>query len=73
MADKWTLKLGCHKGTVDSRDTDEREFDTFEECRESFQKTQDVWLRFGYFIWYAEAIGPNGEQEKLHPGTPYSR
>lgn len=72
MKGNWKLYLGCHEGTLMSRDTMVEEYATLDECREAAEKAEKSWNRFGYFVWYSYAIGPNSEKIKFHKGTPYA-
>jgi len=69
--DKWTLSMGCHKGTLMSRDNSTEKCDSLEQCRQRVVEAERSWARIGYYVWYADATGPNGEKIKLHQGTPY--
>jgi hypothetical protein len=72
MSDKqWRLSIGIHKGTLMSRDTDNRTFNSLEECKRDVRQTEENMARIGYYIWFAKAYGPDGEEIKLHEGTPY--
>ena len=74
MADNnsdWKLSIGCHKKTLMSRDSEIRKHPSLEACKTDVEKSEKFWNRIGYFVWFAEAIGPNGEKEKLHSGTSY--
>lgn len=68
---KWTLSIGCHRKTLMSRDTDCREHDSLENCKEDVRKSEEFWSSIGYYVWFARATGPNGEEVKLHEGTQY--
>ena len=67
----WTLSIGCHRGTLTSRDSGTEEHDSLEECKKAVAKAEKAWRSFGYFVWFATAKGPDGEEVKLHNGTPY--
>lgn len=68
---KWKLHIGCHRGTLVSRDSDVRTHDSLEACQKDVAESEAFWAGFGYFVWFAEAKSPNGENIKLHPGTHY--
>ena len=67
----WTLSIGCHRGTLISRDSDLREHDSLEDCKKDVSESERSWARIGYFVWFATARGPNREEVKLHAGTAY--
>lgn len=71
MPEKWTLHIGCHRKTLMSRDSDVREHDSLEDCRSDVKNSEECWARMGYYVWFAYAVGPNGEKVKLHEDTPY--
>ncbi len=68
---QWTLSIGCHRKTLTSRDSTKKKYDSLEECRQAVQKLEKFYRSIGYFVWFANATGPNGEKVKLHEGTPY--
>lgn len=68
---KWILHFGIHRGTLMSRDADRDDFDSLEECRERVQQLERDMRSIGYLIWYAYAVGPEGERVDLHRGHPY--
>ena len=70
---KWQLSIGCHDGTLTGRDSELREFDSLEECKNNLKESERFWNSIGHFVWFATAYGPNGEELSLHPGTPYRR
>ena len=67
----WTLNIGCHSGTLMSRDLTTEQYATLEDCRKKAIDKEAAWKRLGYYVWYATAIGPNGERVTLHDGTYY--
>ena len=69
---KWRLNIGCHRGTLTSRDSMTEEHDSLELCRQAMEKSEQFYRSIGYSVWFVEAVGPNGEKVKLHQGTPYS-
>ena len=70
---KWSLHIGCHRGTLMSRDSTVNNHASLDACREDVREADEAWRRRGCFVWFANAIGPDGEVIKLHPGTPYER
>ncbi|MFA6459300.1 MAG: hypothetical protein WCV79_02815 [Candidatus Paceibacterota bacterium] len=67
----WKLHIGCHRGTIVSRDSDVREHESLEACKGDVQKSEQFLAGLGYSIWFAKAIGPDGTEHRLHQGTPY--
>lgn len=73
MSAKWILNSGLHRGDVMSRDSGSEECESLEDCKRRFAEQERNWNRMGYQVWYAVAIGPDGEQVRLSDGTPYRR
>lgn len=69
--EKWRLNIGCHNGTHISRDIETRTFNTLEDCRKNVAESEAAWKEIRYFVWFAKAMSPHGEEIKLHEGTPY--
>ena len=67
----WQLHLGCHRGTLMSRDADVDGYDTLEQCKNAVELAEKEYARLGYLVWYAYAVGPDGVRVKLHEGNPY--
>lgn len=61
----WTLIIGCHKGTQSSCKISTEELDSLESCREVVGTVERFYRGLGYFIWFAEAISPNGEKVQI--------
>ena len=61
MAGKYTLNIGCWRGTLASRDSEQRKFDTLEEAKQSIEDSVLLWRRIGYYLWFAEIKSPEGE------------
>jgi hypothetical protein len=70
---KWSLFYGIHRGTLMSRDTYNAEFTytSFNECVEVLALAAANLSKLGYWIWFAEAIAPDGTKHKLVDGAPY--
>lgn len=69
---KWTLRIGCHRGTLISRDTDSpRKFDTREEAIQDYQDSRSFWHSIGYQVWFAELIDPEGNKTMLEQNPYY--
>ncbi|MFA6184281.1 MAG: hypothetical protein WC682_04230 [Parcubacteria group bacterium] len=71
MSKKWKLNIGCHCKTLMSRDLDVREHDSLEDCKRDVKESEEFWARMGYCVWFAKAIGPDGEKVELHKDTPF--
>jgi hypothetical protein len=66
IGNRWTLKHGCHRGTLTSRDNARPEhFDTEAEAKESYLEYRAFYRSIGYQIWYADLIAPDGSEERL--------
>lgn len=69
---KWRMTIGIHKGTLMSRDRERpKEKDSLEECLAEVAQAEKWYNSIGYYIWFANAIDPDGKNHALHPGTPY--
>ena len=71
MRTNWKLNYGCHRGTLISRDSECLELPSLEACKARLAEAEAGLKRIGYSVWFAQAVGPNGEQVKLHEVTPY--
>lgn len=71
VSQKWKLHIGCHRGTLMSRDSETSEYDSLDACRKSVQEAEEFWSKMGYYVWFAYAFSPSGEKIALHKGTPY--
>jgi hypothetical protein len=69
--EKWQLHSGCHRGTLTSRDSRVVECSSLEECRNKIAGGEEFYRSIGYYMWFAYAVGPDGQKTTLHPGTPY--
>ena len=68
---KWILTMGCHRGTITSRDVRmPQSFDTRDEAITEYQKVRAGWQQFNYQVWYADLVDPNGKSETLE-SNPY--
>jgi hypothetical protein len=72
---KYGLWFGIHRGTLMSRDEDGATFryDTYQEAVEAFQRNAHHFAQFGYYIWHASIIAPDGTRHRLVDGAPYRR
>lgn len=69
---KWVLQHGIHRGTIISRDSAESEYDTREEAIRAFLENKRRHASWGYVIWFAYLISPEGVKEVLDAGScPY--
>ena len=62
---KWTLSHGIHRGTITSRDSTTSEHMTLAECRKSLDESEEFYKSIGYRIWFAKAVGPDGQEHRL--------
>ncbi len=69
---EWELHIGCHRGTLTSRDSEVRKHPSLDVCRADVQSAEKFYKSIGYFVWFAYAVGPEGQKVKLHEGTSYS-
>ena len=67
---KFVLQIGCHRGTLVSRDNEAREFDTYEEAYVSYLESKAAWKRIGYMVWFADIVAPDGAKTHLE-SNPY--
>jgi hypothetical protein len=69
---KFTLNIGCHRGTLTSRDSTVEKYDTYEQAYQGYLNAKDSWRRFGYVVWFAEIIAPDGTKTHLESNSYYS-
>lgn len=68
---KFYLSIGCHRGTLMSRDVDSpRPFDTYEEAYQAYLQAKAFWRSIGYMVWFAEITSPDGTKTHLE-SNPY--
>jgi hypothetical protein len=68
----WKLHMGCHQGTLMTRDVgDIIGCNSEEECRSVAETIRARWKRSGLKVWFAQAKGPNGENVKVLESEPY--
>ena len=67
----YTLNIGCHRGTITSRDSETRDFATYAEAHIDYLRAKQAWARFGYVVWFAEIIGPDGVLTHLESNSNY--
>ena len=68
---EWRLYLGCHRGTIASRDSIVEQHGSLEACCHAVESSERFYKSVGAYVWFATAVGPNGEEIRLHEGTPY--
>lgn len=72
MSNKWILQHGIHRHTLTSRDSGEDEkFKTREAAVEELAKIKQYLKKFGYVIWYAYLIDPEGNRTLLEENSYY--
>jgi hypothetical protein len=79
----WKLHIGIHRGTKQSHESEihTTKYDsphdvlmTLDDAEECAQAWAVHYARLGYFIWFAHAIGPEGQTvSNLLPSVPYQR
>jgi len=67
MEDKFILNIGCHRGTITSRDNSTEYFDTYDEA---YQAYRNFYHSIGYQVWFADIIAPDGTKERME-SNPY--
>jgi hypothetical protein len=68
----WILHMGCHRGTMMSRDCGNPEpMDSLGACRQAADRAVEWWRSFGYSVWFCYAVGPDKERIELHPSQHY--
>ena len=73
------LNIGCHRGTVNSRDSlvmghDDKgsPLETLDDVKALAQSMEHNYNSVGYYLWFAHAITPTGEViRNILPGTHY--
>lgn len=69
---KWTLSIGCHNGTLMSRDSAQpSSHDTEEDALAEYIRQKDIWRSLGYYIWFARITNAGGEVVFHDNGIPY--
>lgn len=66
----WYLSVGCHRGTLVSRDTDRHECEGLVACKKLAAQIKKEWDLSGLQVWYMTAHGPDGDHETIEQGTP---
>lgn len=69
--DKYTLSIGYHRGTVMSRYATSETYDSYEEAHKAYEKHKSSYHAFGYVVWFADIIAPDGSKTRLE-SNPYS-
>jgi hypothetical protein len=69
--DKYTLHHGCHRGTITSRDSTSRKYDTYEDAHDAYLRHKEFYESIGYQIWFAEIIKPDGSKVILEENPCY--
>lgn len=67
----WLVSYGCHRKTITSRGTAQKEFSSLDECQRFIKDTEEFYRSIGYYLWFAYAIAPDGSRIKLAEETPY--
>jgi len=72
MADeqKFKLNIGCHRGTLISRDSAQETYDTYAEAFSAYEKHRAFYRSIGYMVWFAEIVSPDGTKANLE-SNPY--
>lgn len=69
---KFTLNIGCHRGTITNRDATSETFDTYDAAYKAYQDYSASYRRFGYVVWFADIVSPEGEKTHLESNPYYS-
>lgn len=80
---EWTLHIGCHRGTMMSRDSTKTNHKSYIRGKEQLKSLDDCiecakdyaknWQTRGYYVWFANAISPTGEEFlSIVPSVRYS-
>jgi hypothetical protein len=69
MADKYILHLGCHRGTITSRDSTRIECASEAAARKRVAESEAFYRSVGYVVWFANLEMPDGTKKSLHAGT----
>lgn len=68
---KWKLSMGCHRGTLTSRDSEVPFYGSYEECMEEYRTTKKRYHSIGYCVWFAKVTDPEGNVKFRDSGEPY--
>ena len=80
---EWTLQIGCHRGTMMSRDSTatnckfysrgDGQLKSLDDCIQCAKDYEKSWQGFRYYVWFAHAYSPSGEKfSNLVSSVPYS-
>ena len=76
----WKLSIGCHRGTMVSRDFNlvgtkfhdsNQPLESLEDCIQCAKDWKNNYNSFGCYLWFATAIDPDGNKHPTIPGSPY--
>lgn len=66
----FTLNIGCHRGTITSRDSMSEPYDTYQEAFSAYLRHKAFYKSIGYQVWFADIVYPDGESKHLE-SNPY--
>ena len=80
---EWTLQIGCHRGTMMSRDSTatnckfysrgEAQLQSLDDCIQCAEDYAKNWQCNGLYVWFADAVSPSGKRfPNLVPSVHYS-
>lgn len=75
----WRLELGVHRGTSSSRDyhsttshfAEDKPLLSLEDCKKAAKDWEQNYHSLGLYIWYGNAIAPDGKSTPVLQGTSY--
>jgi len=65
----WTLCLGCHRGTVMTRDEKTFTHGSLRACKRHLVQAKKSLSGLGYQLYFAIAISPRGKRITLEEGS----
>ena len=68
----YELTIGIHCGTITSRDIEEpKQLETMEDCITEVKRAEENYAKWGYVIWFADVITPEGKIVNLDSNSNY--
>jgi hypothetical protein len=65
------LHIGCHSGTMTSRDSSNEYHNTLDEAKEAIRQSVESYSRLGAYLWFATVFDANGKKIHHVNGVPY--
>lgn len=66
------LHIGCHSGTMVSRDSTTEHYSTLEEAREAIRKSEEFYSQIGSYLWFATVYDKDNKRVHNVNGVSYT-